>query len=137
MEYYIGKTIKQLRIDRKWSQKDLAKRINKSISTISGYESDAHPVPLDVLVTIAQLYDVTLDELVGAEKSESLSLKGMTDQQIDLMKAIRKEFLFPTGRGKDLSEGQMKNHTRCNKSVHGVRCVFLLTCIKIEPRFKV
>lgn len=108
MEYYIGKTIKQLRIDRKWSQKDLAKRINKSISTISGYESDAYPVPLDVLVTIAQLYDVTLDELVVAEKSESLSLKGMTDQQIDLMKAIRKEFLFPTGRGKDLSEGQMK-----------------------------
>ena len=72
MEYYLGKAIKQLRQGKKWSQKDLAKRINKSISTVSGYESDAHPVPLDVLVTIAQLYGVTLDELVGAEKSEHL-----------------------------------------------------------------
>ena len=56
MEYYLGKTIKQLRQGKNWSQKDLAKRINKSVSTISGYESDAHAVPLDVLATIAQLY---------------------------------------------------------------------------------
>lgn len=34
MEYYFGKIIKQLRRDKNWSQKDLAKRINKSISTI-------------------------------------------------------------------------------------------------------
>lgn len=108
MDYYLGKTIKQLRQEKNWSQKDFAKRINKSVSTISGYESDAHPVPLDVLVTIAQLYGVTLDELVGAGKSESLSLKGMTEQQIEVMKAIRKEFLFPTGHGKDLSDAQMK-----------------------------
>lgn len=108
MDYYLGKTIKQLRQEKNWSQKDFAKRINKSVSTISGYESDAHPVPLDVLVTIAQLYGVTLDELVGAGKSESLSLKGMTEQQIEVMKAIRKEFLFPTGQGKDLSDAQMK-----------------------------
>lgn len=108
MEYYLGKTIKQLRQGKNWSQRDLAKRINKSVSTISGYESDAHPVPLDVLVTIAQLYGVTLDELVGAEKSENLSLKGMSEQQIEVMKAIRKEFLFPTGQGKDLSNAQIK-----------------------------
>lgn len=108
MEYYLGKTIKQLRQGKNWSQKDLAKRINKSVSTISGYESDAHAVPLDVLATIAQLYGVTLDELVGAERVENLSLKGMTEQQIEVMKAIRKEFLFPTGQGKDLSDAQMR-----------------------------
>lgn len=108
MEYYFGKIIKQLRADKNWSQKDLAKRINKSISTISGYESDAHPVPLDVLVTIAQLYGVTLDELVRADEVENLPLKGLTPQQIDVLKAIRKEFLCPSGRGKDLSDFQMK-----------------------------
>lgn len=108
MEYYLGKAIKQLRQGKNWSQKDLAKRINKSVSTISGYESDAHPVPLDVLVTIAELYGVTLDELVGTETSENLSLKGMTEQQINIIKAIRKEFLFQSGRGNDLSDAQMK-----------------------------
>lgn len=108
MEYYFGKIIKQLRRDKNWSQKDLAKRINKSISTISGYESDAHPVPLDVLVTIAQLCGVTLDELVREDEVDNISLKGMTPQQIDVLKAIRKEFLYPSGRGKDLSNFQMK-----------------------------
>ena len=108
MEYYFGKIIKQLRRDKNWSQKDLAKRINKSISTISGYESDAHPVPLDVLVTIAQLCGVTLDELVREDEVDNISLKGMTPQQIDVLKAIRKEFLCPSGRGKDLSNFQMK-----------------------------
>lgn len=108
MEYYFAKIIKQLRRDKNWSQKDLAKRINKSISTISGYESDAHPVPLDVLVTIAQLCGVTLDELVREDEVDNISLKGMTPQQIDVLKAIRKEFLYPSGRGKDLSNFQMK-----------------------------
>lgn len=108
MEYYFGKIIKQLRRDKNWSQKDLAKRINKSILTISGYESDAHPVPLDVLVTIAQLCGVTLDELVREDEVDNISLKGMTPQQIDVLKAIRKEFLYPSGRGKDLSNFQMK-----------------------------
>lgn len=118
MEYYLGKTIKQLRMDKNWSQKDLAQRINKSISTISGYESDAHAVPLDVLVTIAQLYGVTLDELVGAEKTDNLSLKGMTEHQINVVKSIRKEFLFPSGRGSDLSDAQMK-------IIHDIIKVFL------------
>lgn len=108
MEYYFGKTIKQLRADQKWSQKDLAKRINKSVSTISGYESDAHPVPLDVLVTIAQLCGVTLDELVREDEVESLPLRGMTSAQIDVLKAIRKEFLCPSSQGKNLSDNQMK-----------------------------
>lgn len=108
MEYYFGKTIKQLRADQKWSQKDLAKRINKSVSTISGYESDAHPVPLDVLVTIAQLCGVTLDELVREDEVENLPLRGMTSAQIDVLKAIRKEFLCPSSQGKDLSDNQMK-----------------------------
>ena len=49
MEYYLGEKLKKLRQGRGWSQKDLANRLNKAVSTISGYESDAHPIPLDVL----------------------------------------------------------------------------------------
>lgn len=93
MEYYFGKTIKQFRADPKWSRKDLAKRINKSVSTIRGYGSDAHPVPLDVLVTIAQLCGVTLDELVRENEVENLPLRGMTSARINVLKAIRYFFV--------------------------------------------
>lgn len=56
MEHYLGEKLKNLRESRNWSQAELAKRLNKAVSTISGYESDAHAIPLDVLVSISLLY---------------------------------------------------------------------------------
>lgn len=50
MERYLGAKIKELRQSRNWTQAYLAERLNKSVSTVSGYESDAHPVPTDVLI---------------------------------------------------------------------------------------
>lgn len=50
MEHYLGEKLKNLRESRNWSQAELAKRLNKAVSTISGYESDAHAIPLDVLL---------------------------------------------------------------------------------------
>lgn len=55
MEHYLGEKLKNLRESRNWSQAELAKRLNKAVSTISGYESDAHAIPLDVLVSISLL----------------------------------------------------------------------------------
>ena len=47
MEHYLGEKLKNLRESRNWSQAELAKRLNKAVSTISGYESDAHAIPLN------------------------------------------------------------------------------------------
>ena len=69
MEYYLGEKLKSLRESRNWTQADLAKRLNKAVSTISGYESDAHAIPLDVLSSIAMLFGISADELLGLEKS--------------------------------------------------------------------
>ena len=68
MEYYLGEKLKSLRESRNWTQADLAKRLNKAVSTISGYESDAHAIPLDVLSSIAMLFGISADELLGLEK---------------------------------------------------------------------
>lgn len=65
MEHYLGAKIKELRQGRNWTQSYLAARLNKSVSTVSGYESDAHPIPTDVLISIAELFGVSLDVLLG------------------------------------------------------------------------
>ena len=39
MEHYLGEKLKKLRESRGWTQADLAKRLNKAVSTVSGYES--------------------------------------------------------------------------------------------------
>ena len=36
MEHYLGEKLKNLRESRNWSQAELAKRLNKAVSTISG-----------------------------------------------------------------------------------------------------
>ena len=71
MEHYLGEKLKNLRESRNWSQAELAKRLNKAVSTISGYESDAHAIPLDVLVSISLLFGVSTDELLDLEQRMS------------------------------------------------------------------
>ena len=39
MERYLGEKLKKLRESHGWTQADLAKRLNKAVSTVSGYES--------------------------------------------------------------------------------------------------
>ena len=81
MEHYLGEKLKSLRESRNWTQADLAKRLNKAVSTISGYESDAHAIPLDVLASISLLFGISTDELLDLETSESLSLSGLAPAQ--------------------------------------------------------
>lgn len=108
MERYFGKRLKQLREDRRWSQKDLSSRLNKGVSTISGYESDAHPIPLDVLISMASIFNISLDELIGIEKPDSMSLGGLSESQVLILKSLKMEFQSPTNQSSDLSESQMK-----------------------------
>lgn len=108
MEQYLGERLKMLREERKWSQADLAKRLNKAPSTISGYESDAHSIPTDVLVSLAMLFDISIDEFVGIEKPEQISIKGLSERQQKSIKALRMEYLTPTSSEGKISDEQMK-----------------------------
>lgn len=94
MEHYLGEKLKNLRESRNWSQAELAKRLNKAVSTISGYESDAHAIPLDVLVSISLLFGVSTDELLDLETTNVLSLSGLTEEQCNLLRKIR-QGIFP------------------------------------------
>ena len=44
MEHYLGEKLKKLRESRGWTQADLAKRLNKAVSTVSGYECTCNSV---------------------------------------------------------------------------------------------
>lgn len=86
----------------------MQKRLNKSVSTVSGYESDAHAIPLDVLVSISLLFGISTDELLNLETVNVLPLSGLTKEQCDLLRRIQQEYLVPSQRGKNFSEKQMK-----------------------------
>lgn len=60
-----GEILAELRLDRKMTQKDLAKELHVSVGTISNYEKGAHFPDLEKLINLADFFDVTTDYLLG------------------------------------------------------------------------
>lgn len=106
--YDLGLRIKEIRKKRGISQRELARRINKSYSVVCGYESNAQQPPLDVAISIASVLHISLDYLVGNTDSNSYSLPGITMQQQEIIEYLLREFSHPTTNGKDLSSEQIQ-----------------------------
>lgn len=62
--------IKELRKRKKWTQAELAKRINVSQQTVASWEVGRAEPNSEFLIILANLFDVTLDYLLnGADNS--------------------------------------------------------------------
>ena len=62
--------IKDFREDHDLSQKEVAKILNISQVTYSYYEIGKRNIPLDLLIKLADYYNVTLDYIVGRLKKD-------------------------------------------------------------------
>lgn len=62
-----AKKIRKLRMSRNMSQKDLADLLNVDRTTVAGLETKDRMPDVFLLIRIADIFDTTLDELVGRE----------------------------------------------------------------------
>lgn len=92
-----GATLKALRAARGWSQKELAKRINRSANTIWRYENNLQEPTLDTLRSFSAIFGVPLAFWESDVVDESL-----TDSQRELLMLMRNNFLHMS----ELSEEQ-------------------------------
>ena len=67
-EESIGARISQLRKDKGMTQKELAERLEVSQPVVSDYENDVIRLPADIVGKIAQVLEVTSDELLGLKR---------------------------------------------------------------------
>lgn len=104
--YDLGLRSKETRTRRGISQKELAQRINKSKSAVCGYETNAQIPPLEVLVSIASVLNVSLDYLVGFSEADSISMRNLTDQQRNIVNLLFDEYSNPTNASPNLSYQQ-------------------------------
>ncbi len=65
MEIPIGSNIKRLRMESHMTQRELAGHLNVSVQAVSKWERDRAYPDLALLLPIARLFNVTLDELFG------------------------------------------------------------------------
>ena len=70
-----AKNLRKFRKRKGYSQKKLAETLHYGYTAIANYESGRNEPSFDDLLRLAQILDVTLDELIGTElKSEEKQL---------------------------------------------------------------
>jgi len=105
--YDLGSRLKAIRLQRGLTQKALARKINKSISAVSSYESNAQLPPLDVLESIARILNVSIDYLVGLDSS-TFSTRSMTAAQKEIIDLLLQEFSSEDNFNQDLTARQIR-----------------------------
>lgn len=65
----IGKQLKSLRIEKNYTQSDLAKKLHLTPKAISFYENNQREPDIDTLYKIAEIFNVSIDYLNGKSKS--------------------------------------------------------------------
>ena len=105
--YSLGSRLKETRIRRNLTQKALAAKVNKSVPAISSYELNAQMPPLDVLISIANVLNVSLDYLAGFYTAETYSTRNLQPKQKEFLELLFSEFTAPTKSAAGLSAEQI------------------------------
>ncbi len=88
-----GNALKTLRLRDNMTQAQLAQKLSLTKSVISAYETGLRLPSYDVLIQIAQIFNVSTDYLLGLERKHDLDLSGLTQSEIDallnLIKAMK------------------------------------------------
>lgn len=87
LNFIIGKNLQFLRKKNKFTQFELAEKLNYSDKSISKWEKGDSLPPIDVFYKLSKLYNVSLDSIVGEEKIKSTMIE---------TKDMRKRYLHIT-----------------------------------------
>ena len=80
-----GRKLKELRIQAGLTQKQLAERVKVTKSVISYYElQERYPSP-EMLIKLANIFQVSTDFLLGIEKQQTLDVSGLDEEDIRLL----------------------------------------------------
>ena len=78
----LGSRVRELRERQGLSQRALATRLRISRSRVAKYESGLHSPPLSILVRLAGLLQVTVDDLLGHEARDPRLVRCMREIEV-------------------------------------------------------
>ena len=103
-----GLRIRQLRESRNMSQEELGRRVGRSKPVISNYENNIKFPPLEVLISISNVFNVSLDYLVGIEKKDALYINNLNETQSNIMKLLYEDLATATLKAKNCQTDSKK-----------------------------
>lgn len=85
----LGDRIRQLRISRGWSQRDLARQVRVvNASMISYYELGARMPSYATLLRMADVFHISIDYLLRGADSKQLNVDGLDDEAVSAIMVI-------------------------------------------------
>lgn len=83
-----GTRLRELRMQKNLTQKQLAEQIRVQNSIISFYENgDRLPSP-ETIIKLTAVFHVSADYLMGIEKSESIDISGLDEEDKRLVRSL-------------------------------------------------
>jgi len=88
--YYVefGENLKKLRKSRGLTQSELGKRVGLSKAVVSKYENALGYPTLDMVITLAAFFGVTMDFLLGVKNQKTADVSGLTDGQLNAVLTV-------------------------------------------------
>lgn len=78
----LGKNIKSLRKDKKYSQLELASILGVSQTSVAHYEAGTRQPTIDTLKQLSQLFNITIDSLVGHSIKEESKVVILSEKKL-------------------------------------------------------
>jgi transcriptional regulator with XRE-family HTH domain len=72
-----GRRLKTIRKQKKWSQKELASKLDAKLSILNKYECGLHIPPAEKLIQLAELFDTTVDYLLTGNRTDERPLHNL------------------------------------------------------------
>jgi transcriptional regulator with XRE-family HTH domain len=72
-----GVRIKELRKNKKWTQKELANKIDVRFPQLNKDECGLHTPPMDKLVKLSEVFDTTIDYLLTGDRTDERPLHNL------------------------------------------------------------
>ena len=84
----INENIKKLRVARGLNQVEFAKILGVSKQCVSNWENDNVMPSIEMLVKIADFFNVTTDYVLGRNEKTYIDVSGLTDEQVSHISLI-------------------------------------------------
>jgi transcriptional regulator with XRE-family HTH domain len=121
-----GRRVKELRKQKKWTQKELADKLDVRFSQLNKYECGLHVPPVDKIIQLAELFDTTVDFLLTGNRTDERPLhnvrlverlRALEDFNTDDQEAVIK--LIDAMIVKHRVEGAVRPFQKTAKASHG------------------
>lgn len=104
--YDFGLRLKAIRNQRGLTQKKLAEEIGKSVQAVSSYERNSQIPPIEVMISIADVLNVSLDYLVDRQSVNTYSFCNLKSIHKEILDLLQDEFASPSRKCSQLSDRQ-------------------------------